>query len=195
MMGSAHRWACGIEGVLLVFDGSPPPELGLPRLKSLFRLAGISGAGLVVDQAGRNLRASLACAPWLIKPNLREFESLIGRKVRSFTDAVRAAEGVRRNGARGILLSLGARGTLFCGPEGRWFAPAMKARSTGLSEVGCGDALLGGFLKAATDGASCAEALRWGVAAATANLYQRGACLMSGSQVKALKPGVRVRRL
>lgn len=168
----------------VVFAGSPPPGLGLRRLKDLFRIAATAGRGLVVDQAGRILKVAVTCRPWLIKPNLSEFQQFLGRKLGSFNEILKGVEQARNRGAERVLLSLGDKGTLLAAPEGRWFARALKVKPQALSSIGCGDALLGGFLKASAEGAENPEALKWGVAAATANLYHRGACFMSAGEIR-----------
>lgn len=179
----------------VVFAGSPPPGLGLRRLRSLFRIAATASPGLVIDQAGKVLKMAVTCRPWLIKPNLSEFQQLLERKLRSFNEILDGVEEARRRGARQVLLSLGDKGTLLAAPEGRWFARALKVKPRILSPIGCGDALLGGFLKAVAAGAENPEALKWGVAAATANLYHRGACFMPAGEIRAFYRQVTVGRV
>ncbi len=176
----------------VVFAGSPPPGLGLRRLKAFFRLAAAGASGLVIDQAGKVLRMAVTCRPWLIKPNLFEFQQLLGRKLRSFGEILAGVEEARRRGAQRILLSLGDRGTLLATPEGRWFARAIKVKPRILSPIGCGDALLGAFLESIAGGADGPEALKWGVAAATANLFHRGACFMPAGQIRNLYRSVAI---
>jgi 1-phosphofructokinase family hexose kinase len=179
----------------IVFSGSPPPSLSVSRYRALLRMASAGMADLVLDQTGRWLKAGMSFSPWLIKPNLAEFHSAIGRRTRSWDDMLRALEGVRAQGAKRILLSLGAKGCLLVSPEGRWFAPPVREPATpsGLSPLGSGDALLGGFLRAVTAGETEDSALKWGVAAATANLLHRGSCFMTAAEIRGFLPRVRVR--
>lgn len=181
----------------VVFAGSLPPALGRARWRKLLQLATATSSALVLDQTGRNLQAGLRFHPWLIKPNLKEFHHLIGRSTRSWVDLLACVEEVRRQGVQRVLLSLGARGCLLASPAGRWYAPAIRAvrrtGSAGLSPVGSGDALLGGFLYAVAAGEPEPEAMRWGVAAAAANLVHRGACLMRVGEIRALYRRAQVR--
>ena len=93
-----------------------------------------------------------------------------------------------------MLLSLGRDGCLLSSPAGDWFAPAVPVAYPVMSPVGCGDALLGAFLRAVAGGAGEPEALAWGVAAATANLAHPGACMMTATEIRSLLPRVRVRK-
>ena len=179
----------------LVFAGSLPPSLLGRATRDLYRLATASVARLAIDQSGRWLREAVRHRPWIVKPNLHEFHGLLGRRTRTFNDLLAACDEVRGSGVQRVLLSLGARGALLVSPLGTWFAPALPAPRGDLSPIGCGDALFGGFLRTVAGGGPEPEALAWGIAAATANLAHRGACLMTAPEIRALVPRVRVRRL
>jgi len=182
-------------GGFMVFAGSLPPSLSLARYRDLLRLASLKSSALVLDQTGRWLRDGLRAAPWLIKPNLREFHQLIGGKTRSWADLLAAVDEVRGRGVKRVLLSLGSRGCLLSGPAGRFFSPPVRTRIASPSPVGSGDALLGGFLSGVARGMSEGESLRLGVAAATANLSHRGACFMTRTEIERLLPRVKVKRV
>jgi len=178
----------------LVFAGSLPPSLGLGAVRGILRLASSGPARLAVDQSGTWLREAVRHHPWIIKPNLSEFHALLGRRTRTFGELIGACDEIRASGVGRILLSLGHRGALLVSPAGRWFAPALSAPRGELSPIGCGDALFGAFLRTLAAGGEEPEALAWGVAAGTANLAHRGACLMTAAEIRPLVPKVRVRR-
>lgn len=187
--------AAARRGGFLVASGSLPPTMSDANFLSILRSAKSGRARLVLDVSGARLRAGVRERPWLIKPNLREFSGLVGRCPRPLSALARLASGLRARGVGRVLLSLGSRGCLLSSPQGDWFVPAVPVRSAVLSPVGCGDALLGGFLRAVAGGAPEREALRWGVAAATANLARPGACLMSPGEIRAVLPRVRPGRI
>lgn len=188
-----RRRAAG--GGFMVFAGSMAPSLTMCRYRDLLRLASAPSADLVLDQSGRWLRAGMRFGPWLIKPNLKEFHQLIGRRTRSWPDLLAAVAEVRRGGVKRVLLSLGAEGCLLAGPAGRLHAPGVPAGTGSPSPVGSGDALLGGFLWGVARGMPEGEALRHGVAAGTANLAHRGACFVTGAEIRAIVPRVKVKRV
>ena len=178
----------------LVLAGSRPPSLGLTAIRGLLRLASSGEAKLAVDQSGRWLREAVRHRPWIIKPNLHEFHGLLGRRTRTFGELVAGCESLRAGGVGRILLSLGDKGALLVSPAGRWIASALPAPAGALSPIGCGDALFGAFLRTVAAGGAEPEALAWGVAAGTANLAHRGACLMTAGEIRPLVPKVRIRR-
>jgi 1-phosphofructokinase family hexose kinase len=186
-------WRAARRARFIVFAGSLPPALGMRRFKELMRIASSASAGLVLDQSGKWLAVGCGFRPWAIKPNLREFSMLVGRRPDTRRKMVSAARNLMANGVGRVLLSLGSSGCLMVSPSGRWYAPPVRAGAVPVSAIGSGDALLGGFLKAVSEGLEEPEALKWGVAAATANLAHTGACLMTPSEIRALVPRVEVK--
>ena len=186
-------WRAARRARFVVFAGSLPPALGMRRYKELMRIASSASAGLALDQTGKWLSVGCGFRPWIIKPNLREFSALVGSRPSAPRQMVSAARALMANGVGRVLLSLGSRGCLLVSPSGRWFAPPVRTGFPPVSAIGSGDALLGGFLRSVAEGMAEPEALKWGVAAATANLARPGACLMTAPEVKALVPRVEVR--
>ncbi len=178
-----------------VCSGSLPPSMGSSSFRQLLGAASGGRSRLVLDLSGARLRSGIRHRPWLVKPNLREFRSLTGATASSLGGLLAAARELRARGVGRVLLSLGSRGCLLASPAGNLFAPAVSVRCRFPSPVGCGDALLGGFLRAAAAGRGDREALRLGVAAATANLAHPGACMMNAAEVRRIVPRVTVREL
>ena len=178
----------------IVCSGSLPPTMTDAPFRALLRVAGCGTARLVLDVSGARLRTGVQFRPWLIKPNLPEFRALAGGTTHSISGLLASAHGLRSRGVGRVLLSLGDKGCLLASPCGDWFVPPVALRQPVTSPVGCGDALLGGFLRAVAGGAPESEALRWGVAAATANLAHPGACLMTPGEIKAILPAVKLEK-
>ena len=178
----------------IVCSGSLPPTMSDSRFRSLLRVAGCGPARLVLDVSGARLRTGVQFRPWLIKPNLSEFRSLTGKTAQSLSGLLALAHELRQRGVGRVLLSLGDRGCLLASASGDWFVPPVSGGFPVISPVGCGDALLGAFLRAVAGGAPESEALRWGVAAATANLAHEGACLMAPAEIRAILPRVKLEK-
>lgn len=192
LMGLVMK-AAGQPGFIVV-SGSLPSTMSDSRFRALLRVAGCGSARLVLDVSGARLRTGIRFRPWLIKPNLAEFRSLVGGTSRSISGLLASAHGLRLRGVGRVLLSLGDKGCLLASPAGDWFVPAVSAGPGAISSVGCGDALLGAFLRAVAGGAPESDALRWGVAAATANLAHEGACLMTPAEIRAILPRVKLEK-
>ncbi|MGA2929641.1 MAG: 1-phosphofructokinase [Solirubrobacteraceae bacterium] len=155
--------AAGAGADWVVLSGSLPPGVPAELYASLTERLHEQGVRVALDTSGSLLRAAVAGAPDLIKPNDRELEQASGVEVKTPADVLEAVAALREAGARDVLASLGADGAVLVDQTGAWHASAPVAvpRST----VGAGDSMLAGFLAAGGRGP---EALVEGVAWATA---------------------------
>lgn len=145
--------------------GSLPPGLADDYYTRLVATLRAAGCAVAVDTSGPALRAAVAAAPDLVKPNREELAELAGRHLPTLGAVVEAAEELRSRGVGAVLASLGPDGAVLVDAAGAVHAeaPVAAVRST----VGAGDATLAGFLAAGAHGrAALATALVWGAAAA-----------------------------
>jgi 6-phosphofructokinase 2 len=145
------------------------------------------GAHVALDASGPALTEALRAGVDLVKPNLNELESIVGRPlsgVAAYRAAAREALELGDNGA--VAVSLGPVGALIVTreePRGRIVrAPAVRTRST----VGAGDSMVAGLVVALSQGADPERALRWGVAAGSATTLAPGSRLCDRSDVETL---------
>ncbi|WP_347557654.1 ribokinase [Robbsia sp. KACC 23696] len=108
-------------------------------------------------------------------PNETEAESLTGIRVDSLEGATAAARQLRRDGARHVLITLGARGVLWL-PEGSDAAShhaghRVEAKDT----TAAGDTFVGALAAALAAGDTAATAIRFGLAAAALSVTRAGA--------------------
>ena len=87
-----------------------------------------------------------------------------------------------------------AEGALLVSRAGAWHARETR-RAAVLHTVGCGDALLAGFLSACAEGKPPAEAARFGVACGSACVRSYRACLRSKAEALHYLPRIRVKKL
>jgi len=178
------------ESSAVVLSGSLPPGVPAEFYAELIRIIRDEGSKPVLDTAGLPLVHGVAARPYLIKPNRREAEALLGTALDT-DDAIR--EGVHRLSAYGIpivALSLGASGAV-CACEGlawRAEAPPVAVQST----VGSGDAFLACFLLALLGGADPSTALAIGTAAGSASVVLPGSRLCTPADLEQMLPDVRV---
>jgi len=176
------RWA--------VFSGSRPEGLRLAGYARLLALCRERGARLCVDASGPMLRAAVKARPWIVKPNLDELSELVGRRLSRVNEVVQAAVPLTK-WCDHVLVSLGRNGALLVSRQGAWRARESRRVST-VHTVGCGDALLAGFLSACTRGKSLPEATRFAVACGSACVRSYRACLLSENEARRFLPGVHV---
>ncbi len=134
------------------------------------------GVRSVLDSEGSPLRLGVEAEPYLVSPNQREAESLVGQEFTDEEDFVMALQAIAELGGRNVLIS----------HEHGCFALLREERAVrcysatvphveAVSPVGAGDVLLGGFLAACSLGRSQEEALRAAVGAAVASTLELGA--------------------
>ncbi|MGO8702899.1 MAG: 1-phosphofructokinase family hexose kinase [Candidatus Brocadiia bacterium] len=181
------------EGQWAVFSGSRPEGLRLAGYARLLALCRERGARLCVDASGPMLRAALKARPWIVKPNLDELSELAGRRLSRAGEILEAARALTKR-CEHVLVSLGRNGALLVSREGAWRARDGR-RVSAVHTVGCGDALLAGFLSACARGRSLPEATRFAVACGSACASSYRACLLSEKEAQRFLPGVCVIKL
>jgi len=164
-------------GRWVVLSGSLPEGMTERDYLRLLDLCRGRGMRLCVDTSGPMLRAALDMRPWALKPNQRELEEIVGRRLSSRAKVLAAARGLLDR-CPNILVSLGAEGALLVTAGGGWHAQEKPAASV-VHTVGSGDALFSGFLSALARGRSPADALRFAVACGSACVRSRFAAMQS----------------
>jgi len=176
----------------VVLSGSRPDGFTLNDYERVLHAVRRKGARPVVDADGETLAAALRNRPWLVKPNRAELHGLLGRSVRSTKRLIAGARDLLHT-CGVVLLSLGSEGAALVTREGCW-----RSRDTRpvrvLHTVGCGDALLAGFLSEYAAGKSPGKALRFGVACGSACAETPFNAVQSAAEVRRKLPGVVVER-
>ncbi|MGI8475495.1 MAG: 1-phosphofructokinase family hexose kinase [Thermomicrobiales bacterium] len=183
--------AAGAEAAAIC--GSLPP--GLPT-DFLARLAGVlraAGVFTVLDSSGEALRAGLAGRPHLLKPNRDEIAALLGRDGDG-DELIALVQteliGPRLDGDAAVLLSLGAEGAALIRRDVAWRAAAPRVAA--VNTVGCGDALLAGYLDGRARGEGDPDALAHAVAVGAAAALQEAVGAIDADDVPRLRREVRV---
>jgi len=169
----------------LVASGRLPPGVPENFYGQLARLAKEHDTRLIVDTSGEALRLAVKEGVFLIKPNLREFAELTGRKeVNGLQEEHLAQELVSTNKCEMVVVSLGAAGVLVASAAGteRVRAPLVPKKS----KVGAGDSTVAGIVLALARGKSWREAVRLGVAAGAAAVMTPGTELCCREDVERL---------
>ena len=117
-------------------------------------------------------RALLGKVDFLV-PNESEASLLIGGKVDDVDSARRAATGLREQGARHVIVTLGAKGVWLSGPTGDFHQPAPKVDA--VDTTAAGDTFIGGFAAAIAAGRDLPTAVVLGQRAAALCVTRFGA--------------------
>ncbi len=131
------------KGEVAVFSGSLARGLPEGFYRKHVDMAKRAGLFTIVDASGETLRESLKAGPDLIKPNLEELESLLGKRLDSTRAIVDASRELMAMGAGSVAVSLGASGMVYVDGEAayRVEVPAVDV----VSPVGSGDSVVAGF--------------------------------------------------
>jgi 1-phosphofructokinase family hexose kinase len=150
----------------------------------------------VIDTEGQSLRLAAEAEPYLVSPNQREAEGLVGQELNDQEDFMMALDRIADMGARNVLITSenGCFG-LFREERRRLLFRAEAPRVEPISAVGSGDVLLAGFLAARLAVGSLEDALRRGVAAGAAATLELGAGRFEPREAARLLSGVGVEEL
>ncbi len=120
----------------------------------------------VADAEGARLNAALAAGVDLVKPNLDELESTLGRELRERSDQLSGCYELLDRGAKAVLLSLGREGAIITDGHKNYYCKSIHVAVN--STVGAGDGMVAAASLLLKQGAPLDEILRGGVAAGTA---------------------------
>ncbi len=151
-------------------------------------LAKGAGATTILNPApGRPLPADLIALCDYVTPNETEAEALTGIPVSDLEGARAAGRALRGMGAGNAVITLGARGVFWSGPETEAHLPALAAGPVA-ETVGAGDAFNGGLAAALARRLEPAAALRFASAVAAISVTRQGAAaaMPTLSEVEAL---------
>lgn len=162
----------------IVVSGSLPPGTANSVFHEIAIIAEQLNAKLIIDTSGEALKAAVKEGLYLIKPNLRELASLVGKEWIAISDVIATAREVIAAGScKAMAVSMGADGAMLITATEHFQAAAPKAPV--LSTVGAGDSMVAGMLAALTKGWGWEQVLQYGVAAGSAATLHKGTELCS----------------
>lgn len=132
------------ESKIVVLSGSLLPEMSVRTYFDLITIAKEYNKPVFLDCGGEVLRESLKAMPFLIKPNIKEFEDMLGKS--GLTDREVLLESrklAEKYGIGCVIVTLGAKGAIGITHKEAYkiIPPSVVAAST----VGAGDAFLAGM--------------------------------------------------
>ena len=123
----------------------------------------------VLDTEGEPLRRGVEAEPWLVSPNEREAESLVGQEFHDDEDFLMALDTIAEIGARNVLIGHETGAFLLVREERRTqrYRAAIPPVEP-VAKSGAGDAMLAGYLAARAAETPAEDALRAAVATGAA---------------------------
>ena len=185
-------------GDYVIFAGSLPRGVDAGLYGEAIRDLNRRGVLTVLDSEGEALRVGAQAEPFLVSPNEREAEGLVGQEFHDDDDFLAGLEAIAEVGARNVLITRESGcWALLRSDRAVHRYRALAPRVDPVSAVGSGDVLLAGFIAARLGDRTDEEALRAAVAAGAASTLELGAGrfepreagrLVSGVQVAELEP-------
>lgn len=157
----------------VTLSGSLPPGVSHDFYAQLVQIAHKAGVPAFLDSSKEALRQGVVSRPFLVKPNESEVTILIGEEVKTLADFAAAAVTLSIHYKTIVVLSLGKDGALAA--QGQEVIHVQNPPVQAQSAVGSGDSMLAGLAYGFGRGCQFAEAVRYGVAAGTANTLMLGA--------------------
>ena len=148
----------------------------------------------VLDAEGVPLRLGVEAEPWLVSPNQREAEGLVGQELHDEEDFLMALGAIAELGARNVLIGheAGAFALIREERRGRRFEANIPTLVP-VAAAGAGDAMLAGYLAASVAEQPTEEALRSAVATGAAATLEVGGGRFDPREASRLAPSVTVR--
>ena len=180
----------------VVFSGSLPRDVEDDFYAEAVRDLNRRGVQCVLDCEGEPLRVGVEAEPWLVSPNQREAESLVGQEFSDEEDFSMALDAIVDIGARNVLITQETSCfALFREERQVRRLRASIGRVEPVASVGAGDVLLGAFLAARYNGRPLDDALRAAVGAATASVLELGSGRFDPREAGRLAAGVELEEL
>ena len=187
-----HEWEQCIDAIdkiagakFLVASGSLPegvPDDIFARLATISKKKNLK---LVVDTSKAALKHAANEGVYMIKPNLTELSSLLGKKELNLDEVAAAGkEIIAKKFCEVLLVSLGERGAMLFTKDKdlKVSSPTVEKKST----VGAGDSMVAGIVYSLSLNKSITEAVRYGVACGTAATMNPGTELCRRTDVEML---------
>ena len=169
----------------IVASGSLIPGMPVEIVAQVARIAKDKGAKLIIDTSGEALKMALEVGVYLLKPNLGELSSLVGKEEVSHetVDEI-AKEIIARGQCQMIAVSMGPQGAKLITRDEVIVisAPLVKQVST----LGAGDSMVAGMVLALSQKRSLREVIQLGVACGTAATITHGSELCRKEDVDRL---------
>ena len=167
---------------IIVASGSLPPGVPDDFYARLAIIAKQRNMKLIVDTSGQPLQLAAQEGVYLLKPNLSELCSLVGKENLELREVDEAALQVIHKGhCEVVVVSMGPSGALLVTKDIHESIPAPTVKK--LSTVGAGDSMVGGMAWMLLQGKPLQDVIRFGVACGTAATMNAGTKLFNKEDV------------
>jgi len=172
----------------MVLSGSIPVGVSKDIYKRLINIAKEYPVKVILDADGEMLRCGVEAVPYAIKPNLFEFEQLVGRKLDSHEKIISAAKHYINMGIQQVIISMGAKGAIFVTGQLAYLATPFEIECK--STVAAGDSMVAALAYGLVQGYDLKTIARLAVSAGTITTTKEGSDVCSLEEVRKNMPFV-----
>ena len=152
---------------LVILSGSVAQGVDVGIYETLIRRAADLSVPVYLDSSAESLCLGMRAKPQMIKPNWRELEYIMGRRIVGRAQVIEAAQLLCSEGISRVVVSMGSKGLVSVTEDG-----VLYARTTGIipvNTVGCGDSVVASYAMSYLDGESEEQAIVRACAISAAN--------------------------
>lgn len=161
------------EQDVLILSGSIPKCLNENIYELILNVQTKKGVTCIVDATKSLLVNTLKYHPFLIKPNVKECEEILDRKLMTTSEVVEAAKYFQQLGAKNVLISRGSQGAVLVDENGK-VHEHKGLKGNVISTVGCGDSMVAGFIAAYMKCKNYEESFRMAMSCGSASAFSHG---------------------
>lgn len=152
---------------IVVLSGSLPGNVPQELYAQLVERCRAEYKKVILDASGIPFKLGVAAKPYLIKPNRKELEFLVGRKLPDRASIEKEAKELVAGGISKVLVSMGNDGLLYVDKNTVLYEPAKEVEI--VNTVGCGDCVVASFAMSELAGEDAEIAVKKASALAAAN--------------------------
>ncbi|MBC2850735.1 1-phosphofructokinase [Cetobacterium sp. 8H] len=159
------------KGDILSLSGSVPNSLPNSIYANIIESLP-DGVKVVLDTRGEPFEAALKKGVFLIKPNQDEINEFFKANFSTSEELVKAGKKLQAMGAKNVLISLGAKGSIFISDTSTYIAGVPKGEL--ISSNGSGDSMIGGFIYGLDNNLDLENCYKYGIASGSATAFSKG---------------------
>lgn len=158
----------------VVLSGSLTEGLPEDFYAKLIKICNEQGSKAFLDTSGEPLKRGIEAVPYCIKPNRRELEYAVGKKLSTEAEIIQAAYEYIKTGVVKVVVSMGDKGLLQITKTK--VIKAVPPRIKKVNTVGCGDCVVAAMILGMIQGLNDEDTMKFaaGVSAANATTLESG---------------------
>lgn len=188
----SQTWAQKFD--LVAVCGSLPRGVNAEAFAEWLASLREQGLKVVLDTSNQALIAGLTAKPWLVKPNKRELEVLVGSKLENLDQIIAAAQQLRAQGIENVIISMGEKGSIWVNGEGVLQAQPPRCENV-VSTVGAGDSMVAGLIYGLSQGWNKTDTLKFASATSANAVAQSNVGVEDRNLIEALANQVQINEM